>query len=50
MILRMKFNALMGFLKDNKYEEDMMKWYQDLIYNLLINSQKLNVIAAGIAL
>lgn len=50
MILRMKFNALLKFLKDVKYEKGLVDWYQKLIYDLLINSQKLNVTAAGIAL
>jgi len=50
MFLRMKFNALLQFLKDNSYESKMMTWYQTLIYDLLINAQKLNVTAAGIAL
>ena len=46
----MKFNALLTFMKDNKYDSNITEWYQELIYKLLIDSQQLNVAAAGIAL
>jgi len=50
MVLRHQFNALLTMLKENKYQTQLTAWYQQLIFKLLVNAQKLNVTAAGIAL
>ena len=44
------FNALLTLLNENQYSTELVGWYNSLMFNLLINAQKLNVTASGIAL
>jgi hypothetical protein len=50
MFIRFQLNAIFTFLKETNYDEGVMKWYNKLLLNLFLKSQKSDNAVVGIPL